>query len=117
MLRRFAPGTERPSPDQLREWHVGNMFDEEGMPVDVETGLIIQQFLDSPNATISAIIVSRRTDLNPFLVRSYCRQMCNPCINVLEESPPLSTCFRLAKDTNANRVLIDKIIESCRRFQ
>jgi len=116
MFRRFAPGVERPSPDQLREWHIGRMFDNEGMPIDVESGLIIQQLINSPNATISAIIISRRTKLNPFLVRSYCRQMC--AVDVLQESPPLSACFTLNKDPDAFTLsLIKKIRESCRRFQ
>ncbi|MDD3896638.1 MAG: hypothetical protein PHU04_02205 [Candidatus Peribacteraceae bacterium] len=119
MLRRFAPDHERPAPDQVREWHVGNMFDKEGTPVDVETGLIIQQFLDSPNAAISAMIVSRRTHLNPFLVRSYCRQMCNPCINVLEELPPLGNCFQLNTNTTDlyAQELIGKIRQTCSKYQ
>ena len=116
MLRRFAPGVDRPDPDQLREWHIGRMFDDEGMPIDVEAGLIIQQFIDTPDATISAIIISRRTQLNPFLVRSYCRQMC--AVDVLQESPPLSACFALNKYGNDySSSLISKIRESCRRFQ
>lgn len=113
MLRRFAPDTERPSPDQLREWHIGRMFDNDGMPMDIPSGLIIQPFIDNPNATISAIILSKRMDLNPFLVRSYCRQMC--VFNVLEESPPMSVSFTLSKETSA-QPLIEKIRDSCRRF-
>jgi len=116
MLRRFAPDVDRPSPDQLRAWHIGRMFDDDGTPIDVEAGLIIQQFIDSPDATISAIIVSRRTKLNPFHVRSYCRQMC--AVDVLQESPPLSACFTLNKNPNDFALsLIQEIRDSCRKFQ
>lgn len=114
MLRRFAPDTERPTPSQLREWHVGRLFDGDGMPINIESGLIIQQFIDNPKATISAIIISKRTQLNPYLVRSYCRQMC--VLDVLTESPPMSACFALSQDAHANESLIQKIRNSCNRF-
>jgi hypothetical protein len=116
MLRRFAPGYERPHPDQMRQWHMRRLFDEKGTPIDVETGLIIQPFLDTPHATISAMIISHRTRLNPFLVRNYCRQMC--VLGILEESPPLSACFKLTNNTDRfTQSLITKIRAEAHRFQ
>jgi hypothetical protein len=111
-IRRFARGFERPSPDQMREWHVGQMFDSEGSPIDVEAGLIIQPFIENPTATISVMIIQRRTRLNPFLIGSYCRQMCS--FSILEEDPPLSVRFTLAKGPYANMELIEKIRNACR---
>ena len=92
MPRRFAPGVERPDPDQLREWHVGQLFAANGESLCDEADIIIRQFLESPGATISAIIISRRTFIDPFQVRSFCRQMA--VVGILEEYPPLSACLR-----------------------
>lgn len=106
MLRRFALGVERPDPDQLREWHVGRLFGADGEPLCEEADVIIRQFLDNPGATISAIIISRRIFIDPFQVRSFCRQMA--AVEILEESPPLSACFRLSSD-NHGRALLNRI--------
>ena len=96
MLRRFAPGYERPAPDEARELVIRCPFSRDGVSNHPEATEIIREFFDHPLATISAMIISRRTLIKPFRVLDMCRLMAS--MDILEESPPLSGCFRLSSD-------------------
>ena len=106
-FRRFAPGYPRPTPEMQREWHNAKL--PECIKPDLPEGEIFKQFIELPNGTISAMILAKRFKLDPFYVRSLCRQL--SVLGLLEETPPLGAVFRLNRDKR-NRELIERYSES-----
>jgi hypothetical protein len=115
-FRRFAPGWERPTPEQQREW-----FHGKGIFPDVEkvsydgtinndcAHMVLTEIVGhelryrqaksetGPQSGLSAMEIADRTFMNPFQVRSICRQLCTGghWRMVLEEYPANSTRFRI----------------------
>lgn len=101
-LRRFAPGFRRPHPDQLREWFLGEMVTPDGTIVADEAYIILREFFQQREilwelreGAMSAIELSHKTFMDPFHVRSICRQLAALGHNILIEDPAFSTKFRL----------------------
>lgn len=106
-FNRFAPGWDRPSPDQLKAWFLKEPILPDGtMPCDdklTDLHIVLREILahhdrsaDDYQSSISALALSERTFMNPFHIRSLCRQLCTGGFRaVLEEYPKFSTCFRI----------------------
>ena len=115
-FRRFAPGWERPTPEQQREWFhgKGTFPDVEKVSYDgtinndyahmVLTEIIGHELRyrqatseTGPQNGLSAMEIADRTFMNPFHVRSICRQLCTGGhrFSVLEEYPAFSARFRI----------------------
>jgi len=103
MPRGFAEGHAPASPDQLREWYMGEMVSRDGEILCDEAHVLLREFVDTPNATISAVTLARRLFMDPYQTRSLCRQLVTH--EILEESPPLSARFRLVQDDVHGAVL------------
>ena len=105
MLRRFAPEYERSTDTEISN-HVP--FTGDGHAVLPESADIFRQFLLQPNAAIPAMIMSRRTLINPLRVRDLCRMLV--AVDLLDEAPPLSGCFQLSRDARSE-LWIERIRE------
>lgn len=105
-FKRFAPNSPRPSSDKLRLWHIGRLFDDNGDFLNDSMKNIFYHFLQNPSSAINAEQLAEELIINPFEVRSSCRQML--AAQLLEAAPPLSTIdtFRLSTDPRASKLLI-----------
>lgn len=108
MPRGFAERYKPLSPTELRQCYCGDMFHKDGTPTCEEVDKIIRVFLEAPQATISAMIVSKRTDLHPYAVRTICRQLVTG--EHLIEDPPLGARFKL----NTNYLGVNRTISQIR---
>ena len=116
MFRRFAEGYERPSPDQQREWFLGEMVTVDGTILCDEAYVVLREFFNDPKTTISAIDLGRRIFMDPFQARSLCRQLV--VHEILEESPAFSTKFRIARHKLSSQVfdkLQSQLVRAMRR--
>lgn len=113
-FRRFAPGFERPTPDELSNWFVGEMVDYNGKIVHPYAHAILKVFFDvhrlSPNSQLSdfsipAVVLAEFLGEDPFKIRSVCRQLCTH--RLLEESPAFSCNFRIS--TRILPSVVDKL--------
>jgi hypothetical protein len=95
MLRRFADGYRRPSPERLREWFTGELISSNGAILSDEAYILLREFFSDEHVGHSAMELSKKTFMDPFQVRSLCRQLVTH--EILEESPPFSTQFRLIR--------------------
>jgi len=96
MFRRFAEGYERPSPDQLYEWFLGEMVASDGTILCDEAYVVLREFFSDLSASITAMELARRIFMDPFQARSLCRQLVTH--RILEESPAFSTKFKVARN-------------------
>ncbi len=103
MPRQFAEGFEPAGPEQLREWYCGQMVAPDGAILCEEAFIILKAFCEMPTVSISAVTLAKRLFMDPYQTRSFCRQLATH--KILEESPPLSTRFRLSCDAEMTTVL------------
>ena len=79
------------------------MVTPDGTIVSDEAYIVLREFFFDPQANISAMEISNRTFMDPFQVRSLCRQLATH--RIIEESPAFSTRFQVAHAKLTARVL------------